>query len=219
VRHRFAPGLFLTCALAACGGGHSSEAPIAERVDAGEAADGDAADGDAGDAGPVVTCSDGAVAAILAAEEQADIDFAIAVRDQLQSPDAIAFAEKEITDHTLLLLGLKQDAVDDGIPLVPDDDAEAVTQSMQLATQSVQSIHPGAGLAVDRAYIARALLGHMQDAALLEALLAPSARDVRIASIIRQHRTLVAGHEALAVEVQRGLGGACGVAPAAPLRK
>jgi predicted outer membrane protein len=208
------------CAFAACGDGHSSDAPSAEQADASDAA-GEAADGDAGDVGPVghVPCSDGAVAAILAAEEQAHIDFAKAVRDQLQSPDAIAFAEKEITDHTLLLLGLKQDARDDGIALAADDDADAVTQSMQLTIQAVQSLHPASGLAVDRAYIARAVLGHMQDAALLEALLAPSVRDVRIASVIGQHRVLVAGHEALAVEVQRGLAGACGIASASLRRR
>jgi hypothetical protein len=218
VRPVLLPGWILTCglcAVAACGNG-SAVAPVAEQTDAGDVGEAATCPADAAAVAPVA-CSDGAVAALVAAEEQADVDLAMAVREQLVSAGAIAFAEKEITDHTLLLLSLQSAARDDGVALIPNDDAAAVTQSTKDAIQQLKSLLPGSALGqggeVDRGYMARAVLGHATDRALLDGLVSGSVRDPRIAAALAQHRALVAGHEALALEVQRELAGACGVAP------
>lgn len=192
-------GLVVTISLAACSGPSSTGAsPVGDQAGAGD---------DAGDGGIARTCSDGAVAAVIAAEERADLDVAMAVRDRLQSADAVAFAEKEITDHTLLLLQLQGAVRADAIVLPSSDDADAIAQSAKL---TVQSLAPLAGAALDRAYLARAVLAHLEEGATLERLLAPAVRDVRVAADVQHRREILAEHQTVALDAQGRLVGSCG---------
>src|SRR5271170_2181931 len=63
-----------------------------------------APDGSAPDAcqAPVFAGSDGIIGALLEAQDQAEVTLAQTVRDRLEGPSVVAFAEKMITDHTLL---------------------------------------------------------------------------------------------------------------------
>lgn len=192
-------GLLLATALVACSAHSSAGAsPVADEVDAGD---------DASEGGVAAPCSDGAIAAVLEAEENADVDLAMAVRDRLRSAEAVAFAEKEITDHTLLLLQVQGAVRADAIAVPSSDDADAVAQSAKLA---VQSLAPLSGAALDRAYLAWAVLGHLEEGAVLDRLLAPGVRDVRVAAVVGHRREILADHQTLALDTQARVAGSCG---------
>ena len=107
---RFACGLATTVALAAvvaaCDSGAQGAGPPAEEAGAETLVlDGGAC---APPPGPVFeNVSDGAIVAMLQAEHEAEIGLAQQFEWRLSSPDTVAFAEKALTDHTLLLLGLR----------------------------------------------------------------------------------------------------------------
>jgi predicted outer membrane protein len=203
-------GLVVAIVLAACSGRSSTGAsPVAGEADgAGEGGGG--GEGGAGEesgGGGAQTCSDGAIAAVLAAEERADLDVAMAVRDRLESPDAVAFAEKEITDHTLLLLQLQGAVRADAVSLPSSDDADATAQSAKLAVQSLATL---AGAALDRAYLARAVLVHLEQSAVLDRLLAPAVRDARVTADVQHRREILAEHLTAALKAQASVAGSCG---------
>lgn len=192
-------GLLLATALVACSAHSSTGAsPVAGEADAAD---------DAGEGGVAAPCSDGAIAAVLEAEENADVDLAMAVRSRLESADAVAFAEKEITDHTLLLLQVQGAVRADAIAVPSSDDADAIAQSAKLAGQSLA---PLSGAALDRAYLALAVLGHLEEGAVLDRLLAPGVRDVRVAAVVGHRREILAEHQTLALDAQARVAGSCG---------
>jgi len=195
-------GLLLATALVACSAHSSTGAsPVAGEADAADDA------GEGGEGGVAAPCSDGAIAAVLEAEENADVDLAMAVRGRLESAGAVAFAEKEITDHTLLLLQVQGAVRADAIAVPSSDDADAIAQSAKLA---VQSLAPLSGAALDRAYLAWAVLGHLEEGAVLDRLLAPGVRDVRVAAVVGHRREILAEHQTLALDAQARVAGSCG---------
>ena len=181
---RLASALILAAAppiVAACGAEGAASA-TQEPAAAGDASEppGPAEASDADDAGAVCSaprfpvCSDGQILAILTAESQAHVDLASAVRARVQGASALEFAEKVVTDDSVLAVEVSGEARETGIaPVSGGIDREIAAE----ARDQIQSLSVESGAALDASYLDREALSHLRALSLVDRLLAPSARD------------------------------------------
>jgi predicted outer membrane protein len=177
--------------------------------DAGPSSESGASDATACSAGPALAnCPADAIVAIEQAVDNAEVSMAEAVRPTLQDPKAIAYAEKMITDHTLLLEQLGGVFRAEAITATENGIARTITS---MAAARVQSLSSDAG-EEDSVYLDSDLLFHLQSLALLDRLTLPSSTGqsslVRFA--IESMHSLEEQHVELAVAVASSREGACG---------
>jgi predicted outer membrane protein len=181
----------LTCAGPE-GSGSAPEAPLDGASDAGPPAC----------EGPFLPASEGRIAASLDAIDRAEVVLEQSVRDRLQAPAAVAFAEKTVTDHTLLDMQLRGAVRADQVPILMGSESTAIADQ---AWQAAQALGPLQGEDLDRAYAAHEMLVHLQEIALLDRVAAPNARDVRLRAAIAAAREIAATHAQLAAALQQQL--------------
>jgi predicted outer membrane protein len=199
-------------ALVACGGDpfatsvtHQADADESPSVEA-SAGDTRATDAAANDAAacsvPILSASEGNIAALLDAVDAAEVSLDQAVRARLKDTAVVAFAEKAITDHTLLDLELRGAVRADRLAILASDTSAAVVSQ---EVQAAQAFGPLDGMVLDRAYIAHELLVHLQEIAILDHIALPGVKDVRLAAAVAAARELAAEHVQLAASVQAKL--------------
>jgi putative membrane protein len=196
-------------ALVSCGGDPVRDGSAApEGVDA-AAPDVSLPEGSAPDACAPAACqglvfagSDGVIAALLEAQDQAEVSLAQTVRDGLADPNVVAFAEKMITDHTLLDLQVGGSVRTDAIGLLPDGASAAIAAQENETAQVLGAL---SGAPLDRAYMAHEVLVHMQELSWLDHLAIPDVKDVRLAADVAATEALAATHAELALQVLNGL--------------
>ena len=147
---------------------------------------------------PVFGSTDGAIAVLLEAQDQAEVSLEQAVRDRLSSPAVVAFAEKMITDHTLLELQVAGSVRADSIGLVPGGFSAAVAEQENETAQVLNSLQGADSHCV---YMSHEVLVHMQELALLDHLAIPDVKDVRLVADVAATQALAATHTALALQV------------------
>ncbi len=185
----------LALCAAACGTGGAGEVAGAAQ----------ASTGDAG-ASPAV-CSDSQAGGVLAAESRAEIELAMAVRGRLQSPDAVAFAEKTITDRSLALLQIEGELRVAGLAEQASGVSLALDTSAQLLAQFLQS---ESGAALDVAYADHEVVALAEELGVIDGLVTPAVRDARLAWAVVRTRAMVQSYATLAEQLQAALAGACG---------
>lgn len=200
--------LVAAAAMVSCGADPVRDGPAApEGIDA-SAPDVNVPDGSAPDArapgacqGPVFAATDGTIAALLEAQDQAEVSLAQTVRDRLADPNVVAFAEKMITDHTLLDLQVGGSVRTDAIGLLPDGASAAIAAQ---ENETAQVLAPLQGAPLDRAYMSHEVLVHMQEIAWLDHLAIPGVKDVRLAADVGATQALAGTHAELALQVLGG---------------
>jgi predicted outer membrane protein len=194
----------MAVSLLACGGPQAPDAASqVSRDDAGGDAGVEASGDTAGTCpGPFLASSDGRIAAALDAVDRAELVVAQSVRNRLATPGAVAFAEKAVTDHTLLDMQLRGAVRTDHVPILSGSASDAVAAQ---ASQAAQALGPLHGEALDRAYVSHELLVHLQELAMIDRLAAPNVRDVRLAAAVAAARDIAATHLRLAAELQQEL--------------
>jgi Domain of unknown function (DUF4142) len=158
---------------------------------------------DASRAPPCVS-SDAIVAAILAAESQAHLDMAFAVRDRPMSPDTTAFAEKVITDRSLALIQLRGEARAAGITAHEGAYSEAIAAAARLAVAGLGST---GGADLDRVFVADEALALDGEVGVIDARVRPAVRDARLAGVATRTREMAASYATLAALVLASLDG------------
>lgn len=177
----------------------SPDASEADTGDAGNAGTNGAGASGPGCAGPFVSgWSDGAIAALLEVEDQEEVTLAQAVRAGLEGADVVAFAEKSITDDTLLLLQAEGAVRTDAIAIVETGEGAAVVAQEQQTAHALAAL---SGVDLDRAYMEHEVLVCMQELTWLDRIAAVDVRDVRLAAIVQATRALAATHWTLALQV------------------
>jgi putative membrane protein len=154
-----------------------------------------------------VLCSDGEIAATIQALSEAEVLLVQAVRENFRDGSVAALADHMLTEHSLLLEQLKGEARAGKIAPAGCSVSRAMARAAGAERASLQML---SGASLDRAYVDREVLSHAQALALIEQVLAPAARNERIAFTIRAMRDVETQHEIGALAVQRALEGACG---------
>jgi predicted outer membrane protein len=217
---RLASALILAAApqlMAACGAGGTDGAASAtqEPAAAGDAPEptGPAQASEADDAGAICSaprfplCSDGQILAILTAEGKAHVDLATAVRARVQGAGALEFAEKIVTDDSVLAVEVSGEARETGIaPVSGGIDREIAGE----ARDQIQSLAAESGATLDASYLDREALSHLRALSLVDRLLAPSARDPRIAALVTRVRGVIVQHTQAVLQARAGAEGPCG---------
>jgi predicted outer membrane protein len=157
--------------------------------------------------GTLCPCGDGFAAGVLAAAGQARVDLAEAVRDRVQDPNVVAFAEKTITDRTLALLQLDGELQAAGIAPRTSGESRAVAFQAQLATQSLPTQSGGM---LDRSYVDNEALALVQELGEYDRLITPNVREPRLTGVASRTRAIVTEHLALVTSLQAALEGTCG---------
>jgi predicted outer membrane protein len=155
-------------------------------------------------------CSDGQILAILAAELDARVHLATALRARLGSPTALDLAEKILTDDSVLGVQVEGEMRETGIAATPggiDREIAAETQT------TIQALAAEGAPAIDASYVDREVLAHLRALAIIDRLLAPSVHDPRVADLLARVRDLVAAHAQAASQAQSELEGACASPP------
>jgi putative membrane protein len=202
----------LAALIGGCSGGEAasgasdpsglSDLPSEAGTDAGPGAQ--AAGGEAAIAcqTPVLTVSQGDIAGLLDAIDAAEVSLDEAVRARLNDAAAVAFAEKAITDHTLLDLQLRGAVRADRLAITSTDTSAAISSQ---EAQAAQAYGPLQGASLDRAYLAHEILVHLQELAILDRMAIPGATDVRLVASVASARELAAEHLQLASSAQAKL--------------
>jgi predicted outer membrane protein len=151
---------------------------------------------------PVLSASQGEIAGLLDAIDAAEVSLDQAVRARLSDATIIAFAEKAITDHTLLDLELRGAVRADRLAIAPSDTSAAIASQ---EGQAAQAFGPLQGPSLDRAYMAHEILVHLQELAILDRIAVPGATDVRLTAAVAAARGLAAEHVELAARAQAQL--------------
>jgi predicted outer membrane protein len=179
-------------------------------AEAGAPADGAAVDG--GVCSPVgealAQCTSDSVVAIAQAVDTAEVALAQTVRAGTTNPSVTAYAEKMITDHSLLLEELGG-AMRAGANVATSNEiGRTVARTSEAAIQTLTTDASG----IDREYLSYDLLFHLQSLALLERLTGPSAQGA--SSLLRfaidNMRDTEEKHVRLAITVSAALEGTCG---------
>jgi predicted outer membrane protein len=200
--------------VAACGAEGAASA-TQEPAAAGDASEptGPAEAKEVDDAGAVCSaprfplCSDGQILAILAAESQAHVDLASAVRARVQGASALEFAEKIVTDDSVLAVEVSGEARETGIAQASGGiDREIAAE----ARDQIQSLAAESGATLDASYLDREVLSHLRALSLIDRLLTPSARDPRIAALVTRVRGVVVQHAQSVLQARAGAEGPCG---------
>jgi predicted outer membrane protein len=176
------------------GSGAAPEAPLVDASDAGPSAP--------ACPGPVLPSTDGRIAASLDAIDRAEVVLEQSVRDRLATPAVIAFAEKTVTDHTLLDMQLRGAVRADQVPILSGTASDAIADQAWQAAEALGALQ---GDDLDRAYVAHELLAHLQELALLDRVATPNARDVRLRAAVAAAREIAATHVGLAAALQQQL--------------
>jgi putative membrane protein len=196
---------FLTGFLASC----TSAAAQQSTPEGADAALADATVQPGAPALPAVVCSDGQLAAVLRVANETEVTRAQGVRDALTSPSAVALEEKLLTDHVLLLAMLQGGVRAAAIAPADNGVARALASTAQADAPVLQGL---SGSALDRAYVDREVLAHLESRALLARALPPGEGTDRLGYVILSMRDLEAQHEAAALAAERDLEGQCDVA-------
>ncbi len=184
-----------------------AQAPDAQARDAIAPAVGGGTDAATSCGAPVfAVCSDGQILAILAAELTAHVDLATAVRASLGSPIALDLAEKLLTDDSVLGVQVEGEMRETGLAAIPGGVGREIAAETQAA---IEALAAESAPAVDASYVDREVLAHLRALALIDRLLAPSARDPRVADLLARVRDLVAQHAQAAIQAQSQLEGPC----------
>jgi predicted outer membrane protein len=153
-----------------------------------------------------IFCSDAELAAAMEAANQTEVAVAQAVRDGLASSEAIALEEKLLTDHSLLLemvLGAARSArivvADNGVARALASHARGDTATLGALT----------GPTLDRAYVDREVLAHVESLGLLDRVFAPEEANDPLGYAIESMRELELQHAAVAIAAQHALEGHC----------
>lgn len=178
--------------------------PVRDGVAAPEAADANEANASDAGASEGGVCpglvfagwSDGMIAALLEANDQAEVSLAQTVRAGLGDPEVVAFAEKTITNHTLLGLQAEGAARADAIAVVPSGESVAIAAQEGQAAQGLARL---AWESLDCAYMEHEVLVHLQELSWLDRIACPDVRDVRLAAIVQATRAIASTHATLAV--------------------
>jgi predicted outer membrane protein len=140
------------------------------------------------------------MAAILAAANQAQVDATMQLRASLSDPQALALAEKMLTDHALLLVQLQGAmragdiaARSSGVGRAIDDAAEHDRAAI------------AASASLDSAYADHEVLWHLRDQALLDTVVAPAVRGSPLAFVATSMQNIEKQHVALALALQASL--------------
>jgi predicted outer membrane protein len=190
--------------LVACGtaGEQGAQASVdGGAVDRGVTKEGGAGDGAAADGG---SCTDGEMAAILAATSQAQVDATMQLRANLSDPRAVALAEKMLTDHSLLLEELQGAMRAGAIATRTSGIGQAIADSAAHDRTEV-----AASPSIDSAYADDEVLWHLRDQALLDAVIAPAVSGSRLAFVATSMQNLEKQHVALALALQADLDTTC----------
>jgi hypothetical protein len=153
-----------------------------------------------------VLCSDGQIAAAIRSVSEGEVSLVQAVRENFADRTAAALADHMLTEHSLLLFQLNGETRAAQIAPVDCALARALTSSAGADTASLQTLRAPA---VDRAYVEREVLAHLQSLALLDGFFAPGARNERIVYAIRVMRDVETQHLGVALAAQRTIEGAC----------
>jgi putative membrane protein len=190
--------------LVACGTGGEQGAQASVdggAVDGGVTKEGGAADGAAADGG---SCSDGEMAAILAAANQAQLDATNQLRANLSDAHALAFAEKMLTDHSLVLEELKGAMRAGAIATRSSGIGQAIADAAAHDRTEI-----AASPSIDSAYADDEVLWHLRDQALLDAVITPAVSGSRLAFVATSMQKLETQHVALALALQADLDTVC----------
>jgi putative membrane protein len=196
--------LALGCCLLACADG-ADRAPIPQNT-ADAAGESDALAGTNGSSTTEVLCSDGEIAAAMRAVSEAEVSVAEALRENFVDPNAVALADKMLTEHSLLLEELKGATRAAQIAPIDCGLQRAIAAAAGAETASLQTL---SSPALERAYVEREVLSHVQSFGLLDHVLEPGARNERIVFAVRLMRDVEATHQATVLAAERALEGAC----------
>jgi len=152
-------------------------------------------------------CSDGQIAAIVAALNQGEIVESQAVRDRLVNADVRDFAQMLIADHSQALQKGQAILSQLGIVPVENDNSKELQMGAQLFVQAAASLE---GTALDRTFVAHQVLGHLKALAVIDGLLLTSAKEPQIRALLTEGRTMVAMHLHQVTILQARLAGSCG---------
>jgi predicted outer membrane protein len=215
---RFRPGVWwpfvaaaFACAPVACGA-ESLSTNASRQVGAGDAgggvgaAAGMGADASADASGVFPVCSDGQILSILAAECAARVNIAGAVRAGLVSAGAVDLADKLFTDDSVLGVEVQGEIRETGIAADPGGIDRAIAAE---ASGAIQALGAESGSALDDSYVDREVLAHVRALGLIDQVLAPSARDPRVADLLARVRAVIAQDAQAATAAQSELEGAC----------
>jgi predicted outer membrane protein len=153
-------------------------------------------------------CAANRVIAIAQAVDTAEISLAQAVRAGTNDPNVTAYAEKMVTDHSLLLEQLRGAVPAGAVAATDNEIGRTIASATASEIQALSSDTSGA----DRAYLNYDLLLHLQSLAVLERLTGPSAQSAGglLRFFIDSMRETEEKHVRLAVTVAAGLEGTCG---------
>jgi predicted outer membrane protein len=195
----------LTSSLAAC----TSAAGQQRSPEGADSALADATLQPSAPAAPAVVCSDEQLAAVLQAANETEVTRAQTVRDRLTSPEAVALEEKLLTDHALLLAMVQ--GGERAARIAPADNGVARALA-SMARADAPALGTLSGGDLDRAYVGREVLAHLEALALLARALPPGLANDRLGYVVESMRDLETQHQAAAMAAEQSLEGACAAA-------
>jgi putative membrane protein len=158
-------------------------------------------------AGPIpALCSDGEIAATARSVSEGEVALAQALREKFRDGNAVALADNMLTEHSLLLEQLNGETRAAQITPVGCGLERAVSAAAGAESAALQTL---TSPALERAYVEREILSHLQSMALIDRVLYPGARNERIRFAVRAMRDNEAQHQAAALDAQRALEGVC----------
>jgi len=152
-------------------------------------------------------CSDGQIAAIVRASNQAEVDVSTAVIELLANDAAREVATMIIEDHTAALQQLDQLVQAGDIEPVENDVSKQIDVQADQAIEALSTLPPGE---LDRAYLAQQLLAHLQTISAGDHVLLPSVKNPALAEMLRAIRPTLVQHTTEVTEAQADLGAQCG---------
>lgn len=191
--------LFVSTALAACGGGEDPE-----QFEGSAAMDSAAvpATAPAGAAGGTVT--DPQIADIVVAANEVDVAAGELAQSRATDPRVQQFAQRMVTDHTGVNQQASQLVQRLGVTPEPSPTSQQLRQGGEQNRSRLQGLR---GAEFDRAYIEHEVAYHQQVLDAIDDTLLPSAQNAELRALLEQVRPAIEAHLQLAQQIQGSLGG------------
>lgn len=146
--------------------------------------------------------SDGNIVAIVLAANNTDLSYARLVPARARSADVKAFAQRMMTDHTILNAKVSDIATRNGISGEEDDTSLGFRDHSAERRDVLREVD---GARFDSTYIANEVQYHTDLLAAINTLLAPNARNPELREYVGNLRPAVSAHLAHAEQVRATL--------------